>query len=69
MMEVQSPYTVAALSKKPNGVRGEELAGLGFSSSIFFSWELVVGLDSLLSVQRCVTGGIGLGNGKIYKYK
>jgi hypothetical protein len=27
----QSPYTVAALSKKPKGVRGEEFAGLGFS--------------------------------------
>ena len=28
MMEVHSPYTVAALSRKPKGVRGEEFAEL-----------------------------------------
>jgi hypothetical protein len=35
MTDGQSPYTVAVLSKKANGVRGDKLAGVGFSSSIF----------------------------------
>ena len=30
---------VAALSRKPRGVRGEELAGLGFKSSVEIDWE------------------------------
>ena len=34
MTEVQSPYTVAALSRKPSGVRGVEFAFLDLNSSI-----------------------------------
>ena len=34
MTEVQSPYTVAALSRKPSGVRGDEFAFLGLKYSI-----------------------------------
>ena len=34
MMEVHSPYTVAALSRKPKGVRGEEFAGFGLRWSM-----------------------------------
>ena len=34
MTEVQSPYTVAALSRKPSGVRGDEFAFLDLNASI-----------------------------------
>jgi len=35
MMDGQSAYAIAALSKKAIGARGVEFTGLGFSSSIF----------------------------------
>ena len=35
MMDGQSAYAIAALSKKAIGVRGVEFTGLGLSSSIF----------------------------------
>lgn len=34
MIDVESPYTVADLSRNPSGVIGDEFAGLGFSNSI-----------------------------------
>ena len=34
MMEVHSPYTVTALSRKPKGVRGEEFAGFSLRWSM-----------------------------------
>lgn len=34
MIDVESPYTVADLSRNPSGVSGDEFAGLGFSNSI-----------------------------------
>ena len=63
MTEGQSPYTVAALSKKPSGVSGEEFAGLGLRSSMSNcsreeDEKLVVRTRRLKTVRRSIGGDL-----------